>query len=119
MRGGVLSSALGMALALSVLSGCGETGVEEPEGATDIPLAGGGECRVAMLGRWVAYESVEFGAAGLERCHEVAFEVGDEYCDELRAGASGPNPVTIHYEETIAHIGDEWIFGCEGVPERD
>jgi hypothetical protein len=49
-------------------------------------------------------------------CHDFTWIVGDQYCQNLRRGAPGSNPVRLTY--SLNGISDVWIFGCEGVPTR-
>jgi hypothetical protein len=49
----------------------------------------------------------------------MAGEVGAEHCDELRSGASGPNPLFIEFRYTDEYGGyeDGWKdYYCRGVP---
>lgn len=55
------------------------------------------------------------GVESFDDCHGFAFEVGDSYCDDLRAGRSGPNPIILNYlmDDGRRYRDDDWVFGCE------
>jgi hypothetical protein len=51
-----------------------------------------------------------------DACGQYVFEVGHAYCERLRLGAAGANPVRL--STLFAREHSERMFYCEGVPER-
>jgi hypothetical protein len=58
-----------------------------------------------------------------DECHDATWTAGDAYCNGLRAGAPGPNPVYLGYvlDDDNGNWENQgfWLFGCDGVPVRD
>jgi hypothetical protein len=68
--------------------------------------------QIRNLGSWPGSTESE--------CHDAAWVAGDAYCNELRSGKPGPNPITLKYYRSNPNGGytfyGYWVFGCEGVP---
>jgi hypothetical protein len=102
-----------------LLAACGNDEPAETSAQTTSTLEEGdsGECAVAgrFGSRWrtMRIEHVDHW----EDCHDVAFRAGDEYCDGLREGKSGPNPIRLWYGIGAGYHERYWTFGCAGVPE--
>jgi hypothetical protein len=61
------------------------------------------------------YFDTVVNGSSLDECHDQTFYVGDNYCNGLRAGNSGPNPVVINFVHyyTFEELLDDGSYMCD------
>lgn len=102
-------------LALSLViaaAGCTEV-IEAPETDDSVGYSDTYTCYVyAKNINWKNMGKRE--VTSFDACHDYAFRIGDRYCDRLREGEDGPNPIVLGYgmDTEDGWLEDTWEFGC-------